>query len=286
MILFQAIRQARSSIHLVMFGLTDLPLIQALEERAREGIAVDIFYEKEASSPLSTLIPHAQTHPVKAKGLMHQKILIVDRETVFIGSANMTPSSLRMHDNLIVAFRHPKAADFLISHTPRSAGSYHARIGGQPLDIWLLPDPRGHAIEALRALLRSAHKTIQIALFTFTHSSLVDELIAAKKRGVHVSVLFDMHAGLGSSGRTLETLRKAGIQILTSRGPQLMHHKFLYVDGHTLLTGSANWTQAAFSKNSDCFVILRHLTPEQKTFVDRLWQKMELLSKEIVPNRS
>ena len=56
---------------------------------------------------------------------------------------------------------------------------------------------------------------------------------------------------------------------------QLLHHKFILIDDQTLLVGSANWTKAAFYKNSDCFLILHNLTDDQKTFMNRLWTRLE-----------
>ncbi|NBP21731.1 MAG: hypothetical protein EBV36_07585 [Burkholderiaceae bacterium] len=105
------------------------------------------------------------------------------------------------------------------------------------------------------------------------------ELITAKKRGVDISIVVDMHSGLGASAKMVAELKNAGIKILLSQGVQLLHHKFVYIDGQTLITGSANWTKAAFTKNSDCLIILHNLSQEQKTFMNRLWRRIETTAK-------
>ena len=38
---------------------------------------------------------------------MHRKVLLVDGEEVWLGSANMTRDSLRMHGNLMVGIKDP-----------------------------------------------------------------------------------------------------------------------------------------------------------------------------------
>ena len=255
-----------------MFGLSDPAILNAL---AHKTIPTTIYYDQNSSPNLWTALPHADLHPMRGWGLMHQKILILDQETIFIGSANMTTASLSMHDNLVVGFKSQKLARFLIEKTPRSNGYIKAMVGGQDVELWLLPDPRGHALHDLKHKIRTANRSLRIALFTFTHPSLIEEVIAAHKRGINVHVIMDLHSSLGASSKAVEQLKSSGVRISMSRGVQLLHHKFILIDDQTLLTGSANWTKAAFYKNSDCFLILHHLNEEQKTFMNRLWTRLE-----------
>jgi len=273
--LLRAIRSAHSSIHLVMFGLSDRAILSALIQKIRHDVPTTIYYDSTGSPKIRKILDGGDIHPIKSAGLMHQKILILDDETVFIGSANMTSASLRMHDNLVVGLISRKIAQFLKEHEPYSSGYLNTTVGGQEVEIWLLPDARGHALHDLRKKIRSATRSIRIALFTFTHPGLIDEVIHAQQRGIEVCVVVDMHSGLGASASAIDRLKKAGVRVLLSQGTQLLHHKFIYIDEQTLLTGSANWTKAAFYKNSDCFLILHNLNPDQKAFMDRLWNQVE-----------
>lgn len=277
--LLHAIEEAKSSVHLVMFGLSDTSILSALAKKMRAQVPLTIYYDPKGSPKVEKLLGYGDIHPVKSSALMHQKILILDDETVFIGSANMTSASLRMHDNLVVGLKNKKIAAFLKSHAPHSSGHLQTVVGGQNIELWLLPDPRGHAIGEIRNVIKAAQKSLQIALFTFTHAGLLEELIAAHKRGVKVEVVIDMHSGLGASASTIDALKKAGVPILLSQGVQLLHHKFMYVDDRVMITGSANWTKAAFYKNSDCILILRNLNAEQKAFMAKLWNRIEATAK-------
>lgn len=273
--LLEAIRKAQTSVHLVMFGLSDGAILNALARKIHADIPTIVYYDEKGSPKIQKFLEGGEIHPIKRAGLMHQKILILDDETTFIGSANMTSASLRMHDNLVIGLKNQKIARFLKSHAPNSSGYLRTLAGGQEVEIWLLPDPRGHALNDLRKKIRSARHTIQIALFTFTHPQLLEEVIQAHRRGVAISVVVDMHSSFGASAKTIDALKKAGIRISISQGVQLLHHKFIYIDESLLLTGSANWTKAAFYKNSDCIVVLHNLNPDQKTFMNRLWSQIE-----------
>ena len=104
-------------------------------------------------------------------------------------------------------------------------------------------------------------------------------MIAAQKRGVHVTVVIDMHSGLGASAKAIQLLAQHQVNVLFSQGVQLLHHKFVWIDDQTLLCGSANWTKAAFDKNSDCILALHHLTSKQNKFMTRLWNRIETEAK-------
>lgn len=276
-----AIKQAKTSVHLVMFGLSDPFILSALEQKARDGLEVNIYYDPKGSSKLDLLLEKAILHPIESSALMHQKILILDHEMVFIGSANMTTSSLRMHDNLMVGFKNSEIARFLEEKAPLFSEYLQTTAGGQTIEIQLLPDIERKALTALQKKIASAKRSLRIALFTCTHPLLIEEIIAAHSRGVEVSLIIDMHSGLGASAKGIQRMKEANIPIFMSQGIQLMHHKFVWIDEEILCTGSANWTKAAFDKNRDCLLTLYGLNAKQKTFMKKLWRQLKTEAKKL-----
>ena len=273
---FKALKKAKSHIHLVMFGLTDYKIIDILNKKSKKNLDMHIFYDKRSRQRLEVK-PHQQTL-VKTKGLMHQKILVIDKKLVFLGSANFTTSSFLMHDNLIIGFYSPEVAKFLCQKTPYFPGNISAIIGGQKIDIWLLPDFQNKAINKIIELINSAATSIEVAMFTLTHPHLVNALIAAKNRGVNVQVAIDFQSKNGASRKAIEKLEREKITILFNREIKLCHHKYISIDQKTLLLGSANWTKSAFNKNYDCFLILYNIDRDQKRFLKRLWKILTLES--------
>ncbi|HSX12870.1 MAG TPA: phospholipase D-like domain-containing protein [Chlamydiales bacterium] len=269
-----AIGKAKKSIFLCMFGLNDPALLHALSAKSKKNIPINIYYDTKGSPDIRKHIPGAVIHPILTSGIMHQKIMILDDETVFLGSANFTNASLKMHDNLVIGLKNQKIAHFLKERVPNIPGYMRCLVGGQDVELWLLPDLKGHALTDLKRKMKQASRSIQVALFTLTHHILIEELIQARKRGVDVTVILDMHSSLGASRQALEMLTNANIRVLVSQGVQLMHHKFAYIDERILIAGSANWTKAAFAKNCDSFIVLHNVNAEQKACMKKIWKKL------------
>jgi len=183
-----------------------------------------------------------------------------------------------MHDNLIVGFYSPEIAKFLCENAPFSAGSISSLVGGQKVEVWLLPDFQNRALTKVKELIDSARDSIQVAMFTFTHPVLAEALIRAKNRGVDVKVAIDFQSKKGASKKAIEKLTEENIDILFNTDSKLCHHKYILLDHKTLICGSANWTKSAFNKNYDCFVILYNLDKTQKKFMKKLFKTITLES--------
>jgi len=264
-------KKATRSIHLTMYALTDPGIIQTLKASASRGVDVQVDYDPSATD--KKLPNPIRSEPIKSRGLMHRKIVLIDDTLVFLGSANMTRASLALHDNLTCGFYHPGLAQFLRSSTQ---GSYTFKAGAQNATLWLLPDPTGEALRLLLQEIRQAKISISISMFTLTHPELVEALIQAHQRGVKVKLAIDYYAGRGASKKALDRLRAVGIPLTLSGGSQLLHHKWAYIDSKTLILGSTNWTKAAFTKNHDCLLFLYDLTAIQRKYMDKLWRVVEL----------
>ena len=277
-----AIENARHSILLVVYSLTDPTIIASLRQKSQQGVDVRVITDAEASpytdKKLGSKISNLRRF---GPGLMHQKILVIDGHQTWIGSANMTTESLRMHGNLVAAMDDPLLAQAIIAKAKTMKAEGHElpfpfetfNIGGQPIELWFLPDNKD-AILRLKKLIRSTEKTLRVAMFTWTRQDLANEVIAASKRGVQAQVVIDHYSGKGASAKIVNLLKKNGVPVFLSRGGPLLHHKFLYIDGKTLVNGSANWTKKAFTQNDDCFIVVHDLTNNQRKCMEALWDKI------------
>ncbi len=263
-----AIEEAKISIHLSIYGLTDRSILKALSKKAEEGVEISIYYDKKASVSLESLPPARPLRPPPARGRRRRKILVIDRTTLYLGSANMTPPSLTQHDNLVVGLLEPALANFLA----QPEGFFFFFPEGE---LWLLPHEGG--LVRLLSLIEGAKKSIHIAMFTFTHPRLTDALIAAHKRGVKIRCAVDGTTGRGASLNAITRLAAENIPCRLSQGMQLLHHKWAVIDRETLIVGSANWTQAAFTKNKDCFLVLP-LKEKDQQYMRSLWKTIKLES--------
>lgn len=283
-ILVAGIMQAKKSILLIIYSMGDPQITQSLRNKSVEGVDVQVIYDAKATPYVARKLgPLVKKHKRHHKGLMHQKILVVDDAWVWIGSANMTGASLHAHGNLLCSFFCPELAKMIAEKAKRmmqplkeSSPLLHQTftLNHQPLEMWFLPDDKS-GVSRIQQLIRSAKKTVRVAMFTWTRYDLAQEVIMAKKRGVETSVVIDQHSAQGASAKVVNLLKKEGVPVRLNRGSELHHHKFLYIDGTTLVNGSANWTLAAFTKNDDCFMVLQNLTVEQRNYLDKLWSIIE-----------
>lgn len=276
----RAIGEATESVHLLIYNLSSPHLIAALERKRYQGVDVVVVADaSEAKRLRNRLDPAIALIPRAAAGLMHQKVLVVDRRQVWIGSANWTPSSLRSHTNLILGMEAPELARFLaesaVSRLDGLLPPLPARrafdVGGQQVEYWQLPSDE-RALPRLIGLIDGAEEKVRVALFTWTHPELTEAVIRAHQRGASVRAVIDGYSGAGSSRRTVERLQEAGVSVRLSMGPELLHHKLLWIDDIVLVTGSANWTKAAFAKNDDAFLVLYPLNTKQQRKVRSLWR--------------
>lgn len=131
-------------------------------------------------------------------------------------------------------------------------------------DVFYSGDPTPQPnIEALRdvtlEVINSAISSIDMALYGLSEQSIVDALIDAHNSGISVRIVghgdYLTHAIYGSFYRQLQT---AGIPFVLSDGLGLMHNKFIIADGHTVLTGSTNFTTTGLFYNFNNIMVFRN----------------------------
>ena len=108
--------------------------------------------------------------------------------------------------------------------------------------------------ETLRKYIAKAEESIVVAMYFIIMedespvSVLIDDLIAAKKRGVEVEVVIE-DTKLGESLRAYNKLKENGVNVRTDLPGKLLHIKGVVIDGRYVFLGSANWTRAAIEDN-------------------------------------
>ena len=274
-----AIASAKEEVVLSSYGLADPRIIHALRDKAEEGVPVHVLVDRAATKNAHQLLgPHIHTVQRSSEGLMHIKALVIDGTTSFLGSANFTFSSLRIHSNLMLGIAQKDLSrtirNYLLGlpakgrHSPPDM-PYVIDLANQMTTLWLCPQEA--ALQALLELIRQANSSLHIAMFTWTHPLITEAVINAYHRGVDVAIVMDRDQGKGVNKKVLDELRQQDIPTYLSDGDGLLHHKLAIIDGTTLVVGSANWTRSAFQRNDDCFLVLQPLTNQQKDKLARLW---------------
>lgn len=120
--------------------------------------------------------------------------------------------------------------------------------------------PEGSAQQLVINTLSEARQSIALMGYSFTSPTVVNALIAAKRRGVDVRVVLDSKGNQGKSSlAAMNLLVNAGIEVRTVDAYKILHDKVAIIDGVTTQTGSFNYSQAAARSNSENVVVMRNM---------------------------
>lgn len=263
-------KKAKKSIYLSTYGLSDPEVLSILQKKIKEGLSVTVTCHPKQIPAMRKLAGNsAKILPLQSTGLNHEKITILDDELIFLGSTNLTQTSLSLHDNILIGISSPTLAANLLLRTPGKLSNLS--IKDQNLALYFLPEKDHLALDRILSIIDGAQEEIQIALFTFTHPKIALALSKARMRGVKVTVIMDQFLAKGCCKKTVHKLKESSCIVRTSNSYKLMHHKWARIDRTFFITGSANWTKSAFGKNRDYILIVSPIDKTQNNFIDKLW---------------
>jgi phosphatidylserine/phosphatidylglycerophosphate/cardiolipin synthase-like enzyme len=220
-------------------------------------------------------------------GIMHNKFLVVDGQTVWTGSTNLTDSSLYNHNNNALSLQSTQlaasySAEFERLFTQRIFGPNPARVsppsrvkmGSATVDVYF--SPRGGGQEAVLRELSSAKKRILFMTFSLTDKSAGDIIMAKQQQGVQIAGVFD--SWLGASRYTLfNPLKDEGMDVRKDGNQALLHHKVIIVDD-TVITGSYNYSNNAENSNNENFLIIRNAPAVTQAYIQE-FERVRAVSK-------
>lgn len=234
------------------------------------------------------LAAHASEEDIENDGaIMHNKFFVVDGQTVWTGSTNLSDSGTGGYNaNIVVVVRSRQVALWYTQEFNRMYvdNLYHGRKppsgelrtvlkDKERTEVQVLFSPQDKPItQAVRPLLQKARKSIDIGIFFLTHKEITRDLLDAHRRGVKIRVILDATAARNGYTKH-ELLRAAGIPVKVEAWGGKMHMKAAVIDGRVLIGGSMNWTSAGEGGNDENTLIL-HSRSLAKTWTDafnQLW---------------
>ena len=102
--------------------------------------------------------------------------------------------------------------------------------------------------------IHAARRTVCVATFIITRKNIIEALGQAVTRGVDVRIKYDAESAGGwlPMKKAIDHMKRKGVRctaIHMDEGGGRMHHKFMVIDGQSVLTGSYNFTTAATTEN-------------------------------------
>jgi len=104
--------------------------------------------------------------------------------------------------------------------------------------------------------LAGARSTVLVQAYSFTSEPIAQALVDAHRRGVDVEVILDKSQRTEDDARA-KLLLDAGIPVRIDAAHAIAHNKVMIIDGHTVITGSFNFTKAAEERNAENVLVVR-----------------------------
>ena len=261
-IIIQDIVNASKSIKIAMYYLTNKNITKAIANAHARGIEVQIITDdtKKGAKRYRYLqnqgIIIEDDHNKKA--LMHNKVLIIDRKIVWIGSGNYTVYAFyRNHDNYLrlnnhaIAKYYTQKFNILYQHKKESLQPYISKN----IEIYFAPD--SNIEEKIIDQIAQAQESIYIMMFAFTNKKIANALLFARQRGVIIKIVIDKVQNHYQKYSVYEHLKNNAVDIIEDKNKFKLHHKVLIIDKSITITGSYNLTKKANQSNAENIMIIK-----------------------------
>lgn len=272
------ISKASVSLKMAMYYLTNKHITKALIEAHKRGVNVEVITDdKKVKSKRYKQLKKAGIKikdDKNRRALMHNKILIIDDEIVWIGSANYTVYSFyRNHDNFLrikekkIAAYYDEKFEKMYNNDKSVISAYISK--GNKIEIYFSPDLNFET--RVLSLISDAKTSINFLAFAFTNKKIADALVLAKKRGVKVKGVFDKTQDVYQKYSKYKYLKNKAVDVKLDKNKFKLHSKIIIIDEKTVITGSYNFTKQANNKNDENSIVIND-KKIAKYYVDNFYE--------------
>jgi len=252
--LLSAIKNAKSSIYLVMYGLTDSHFTNALIKAKQQGKKVRILLEphpyknqNENHRTIQQLQAEniALQWPSTAFTLTHQKTFLIDQHSAIVMTFNLTKSAFAHQRNFALILTDPH----IIEEIERvfSADWTHTITTVKNADLIWSPN---NSREKINLFINTAKSEIKLYAPNMSDYNMIGLLAKKSRSGIQVDIL----TSANTHNKKFAYLKKAGIHIHHSKH-YIIHAKVIMVDQKRALLGSINLTKPSIDDNRELSVI-------------------------------
>ena len=274
-VILQALGKAQTSVHIAMFNLRESSIINALGQLVKKGVDVQVLLDQKQMDQVynqpkvqeliaAGITPKGVSNTSATDATMHDKFTVIDGKRVLTGSMNYSSNALNLSDEELLLIDNASVASlFEAEFAELSAGTTNAATAATSAPVQVLFGNEDKLYDVVAGELAQAKTSAYVAMFSMNTKKIIDELIAAKSRGVHVVVLLDKVQADAESAD--EALDQAGIPVLRfendrgsaqNLGLTELHNKLCVIDGKKVLMGSYNWTNLASFYNDENMLVL------------------------------
>jgi cardiolipin synthase len=255
--LLNAIHNAKSSVDLVMYGLTDLQFVEALNQANAKHKSVKVLlqhypYKADDENKIAITNLEAAKTPLQWPDnkfkLTHQKTLLIDDNYALIMTFNLTHSSFTKERNFALLITDPPIVQEI--KNVFDADWQHRDITVHNSNLIWSPD---NSREKLIALIQNAKTEIKMYAEGLNDYEIVGALAKAARNGVKITVLTSSFGDRPIS-KQFKYLVKKGVNILYSKD-YVIHAKVIMIDQTRAVLGSINMTRQSINDNRELAMI-------------------------------
>tara|TARA_Y100000310_G_scaffold56844_1_gene52137 strand:+ start:168 stop:1109 length:942 start_codon:yes stop_codon:yes gene_type:complete len=201
----------------------------------------------------------------KSKQYMHNKFCIIDDKKIITGSMNPTDNGANKNNNNLIIINSGSLVENYEDEFDELWNGVYAsgdnvkyseistNIGS--IENYFCPEDCQEGENRIINLVRKAEKSVKVAIFSFTHEGLGDELVKSDIKGLDVKVLVERRQRNVQKSQYTR-LKDFGIDIKVDSNKNNMHHKFVIIDDKIVVFGSPNFSFSGFGRNDENFLII------------------------------
>jgi cardiolipin synthase len=249
------ITAATKSLRVKQFTLSEPRLVQAIIDTHRRGVAVRVMLNPHRSSgdrPNDAVFEQLHKTGMAVQWtspnfvVTHEKSIVVDDRRALIATFNL------------VLKYFTETRDYgVITTDPAQVAQVAAGFDADWQRVPFHPDPEADLLWSvtnsrplMARFIDHARHSLDIQHPKFVDTTIVERLVAAQERGVHVRVLCGGRHGLSDydvldTFASLRIMHRAGIRVHRQKHLKL-HAKLILADGERALLGSMNIDRSAF----------------------------------------
>jgi cardiolipin synthase A/B len=261
----QFIRSARHSLLIKQFTFTEPSLIDAVIDRKNQGVATRVMLNAKRSG--GDRANDATFETLQKAGVdirwaspkfyvTHEKSIVVDGKAALIATFNLVEKYFTLtRDYGVLVFEPDKIKQIIEGFEADWTQSDWAPADGTGL-LW----SNHNARVLMSGFIDRAEKTLDVQHPKFVDTTILDRLVAAAHRGVHVRILSGGRHGISDwdildTFSSLRVLNRFGVKVHKQKNLRL-HAKLLIADHKTALVGSMNIDRSAFDLRRELGTII------------------------------
>ncbi len=274
-VLLKNIKNVKESIDFALYGLDRQDeILNALLEAKKRGVKIRGVVDSKADgtyvyADTAKLVKNFDVRADLSGANMHNKFFIFDNDKIFTGTMNISTTGtggynantavLIKNENVVRAFRSEfeQLYEGKFQGAKRDFSVQNINLGAAgEVDIYF--SPAGNPLEkGILPFLRGARRQIYVSIFYLTNRMIIDELVAAKARGVDVRIIYDS-VGANNMKALVALMRSKGLKLKVENWGGKNHEKNMVIDGKIFITGSANFSNSGMGKNDENILIFKN----------------------------